>query len=89
MTALLRTQGEREAWAVSLADVAEPTARDGETIFSFGAGLGVCPFPDGRGGETTRSKTAVGRRLKPTLQAEARATGTHRHGRIGRELIRI
>jgi Family of unknown function (DUF5685) len=47
MAALLATQGEREARAVSLGDVAEPTAWSTEMVFSHGAACS--PLPDGRG----------------------------------------
>jgi hypothetical protein len=48
MTEILASQGDREARAVSLEDVAEPTARATEMVFAHGA-VAVCPLPDGRG----------------------------------------
>ncbi len=71
MTAMLRTQGDREARAVSLEDVAEPTARATEMVFAHGV-ASVYPLPDGRGSvglryvgdeERVRMLALVGRRF--------------------------
>jgi hypothetical protein len=48
MTAVLASQGEREARGVSIEDVMEPTARATEMIFAHGV-RSVYPLPDGRG----------------------------------------
>jgi uncharacterized protein DUF5685 len=66
MTEMLRSQGDREARAVSLGDVAEPTARATEMIFAHGAGC-VYPLPDSRGSVDLRNVgdelASIGRRF--------------------------
>jgi uncharacterized protein DUF5685 len=59
MTRVLASQGDREARAISLEDVAEPTARATEMVFAHGAGS-VHPLPYGRGADTLAS---IGRRF--------------------------
>jgi hypothetical protein len=67
---MLRTQAKREGLAVSLDDVAEPTARATEMIFAHGVGA-VYPLPDGRG---SAEKIGQSQAEPPAPQTQIRNT---------------